>query len=321
MRILVCGASGFIGRNVFETFSEKRSIELIGTCFNDRFSDDMRLVDVDLTKRENALDITTNMDLVIHAAAVTGGMDAVKEKPERFIADNVLMNTNLIEAAYRNKVPHFIFLSCTVMYPDSTWPLREEEFDLRKIHPSYFPLANLKVFAEDLCRFYSSQGETRYTVLRPSSVYGPYDKFSLETGHMLDATIARVINSQGENIPIRTENATRDFLHVYDLVRLIEMVTRNRAEGYRFSLFNAASGVSTSIRELTEKIVKISGKDLKVIYDSVKMGIDSKTSLDIRKAAQCFDWKSRIDLDRGLRHTIDWYQWHLKNSRRKKDGR
>lgn len=311
-RVLVCGASGFIGRNIFEALSHRKDIELLGTCFGDRFSDDMRLVDIDLTSQQNALDITTDMDIVIHAAAVTSGMDAVKDNPERYVADNVRMNTNLIEASHLNKVSHFIFLSCTVMYPDSDQPLKEWDVNLKKIHPSYFPFANLKVFAEDLCRFYCDVGKTIYTVLRPSSVYGPYDKFTLGKSHVLDATIVRVFKSQGENIPIwGTGNATRDFLHIYDLIRLIKTIIDHKQIDHLYAEFNVASGRSISIREMAEMIVKISGKNLKVICDPSKASIESKTNLAIDRPLNAFGWRPIIDLETGLKQTIDWYLTNL----------
>lgn len=312
-KVLVCGASGFIGRNIFEELFNREDVELLGTCFGDRFSHDMRLVDIDLTSQQNALDITSDMDIVIHAAAVTSGMDAVKNNQERYVADNVRINTNLIEAAHLNKVSHFIFLSCTVMYPDSSSPLREGQIDLARVHPAYFPFADLKVFAEKLCEFYSRQGKTKYTVLRPSSIYGPYDKFHLSFSHVLDATIVRVMNSkEGGEIPVwGTGKATRDFLHIYDLVRLIEMLIKSEHITYKCEVFNVASGVSTSIRELAEKIVKVSGKNLKVVCDTSKNSIDSQTSLDITKVCNYFLWGLTIDLGEGLKQTIDWYLTNL----------
>lgn len=312
-KVLVCGASGFIGRNIFESLRNREDIDLFGTCLGDKFSCDAELTDIDLTKKENAMNVTAGMDIVIHAAAVTSGMDAVKENPERYITDNVRMNTNLIEAAHQNRVSHFVFLSCTVMYPDSSKPLKENEIDLDNIHPAYFPFADLKVFAEKLCRFYATRERTKYTILRPSSVYGPYDGFVPGKSHVLDATVVRVMNSKSEPIPIwGAGNATRDFLYVYDLVRLIETVI-NTDILYQCNVFNAASGVSTSIRELAEMIVRVSGKDLEVVCDPGKKNIDSRTSLDITKAFRYFRWKPLIDLDEGLRQTIDWY---LKNRER-----
>lgn len=222
-KVLICGASGFIGRNLFETLSKRSDLEVYGTCFRDGFNDD-RLSDLDLTIRYNARVITRGADVVIHAAAVTAGSDAVESEPEKYIADNLIMNTLLAEAVHINKVSHFIFLSCMVVYPSSNTPLKERDADPSKVHPRYRIGAQIKISAEELCFSYSELKRTKYTMIRPSNVYGPHDKFS-EKGHMLDITLAKALHPETTEISILGHgSASRDFMYVSDLVSFIEIV-------------------------------------------------------------------------------------------------
>lgn len=183
-KILVCGASGFIGRNIFEALSKKLDSKVYGTYFNSQVPENEDLDWIDLTNKKYVLEATRGMDVIIHAAAVTDGSAAVNLDPAGYIADNIRINTNIAEAAYKNKISHLIFMSCSVMYPHSSKPLKESEADLSKIHPRYFMGARLKVFAENLCKFYAGLGETRFTIIRHSNIYGPYDKYDLNKSHV-----------------------------------------------------------------------------------------------------------------------------------------
>ena len=167
-RVLVCGASGFIGRNIFEHLSKNLKLDVFGTFFNNKdFINDRgnpRLRRADLTDRKVAKIVTYGFDCIINAAAMTAGSIAIKTRPEIYIAASNLINVNLIEAAHENNTPQLIFLSCTMMYPSSDRPLQEEETELTGIY------AWVKVFAEQLCQFYAGLGRTRYTTVRHSNI-------------------------------------------------------------------------------------------------------------------------------------------------------
>lgn len=316
-KILICGASGFIGRNLYEYFKKQGEFEVFGTCFNDNFTDDPNISDLDLTNKDSARTITVDVDTVIHAAAVTDGSEAVVSNPARYTVDNILMNTLLAEAAYNNKIGHFIFLSCTVVYPSSFRPLKENEASLTNLHPRYQMGARIKMFAEDLCRFYSNLGGTKFTVIRPSSVYGPYDKFHLQRGHILDATLVRVLAPGSTEIGILGKGeATRDFVYVSDLIQFVELVLTVRAD-YKFDVFNVGSGSSISVYDLVKMIVRISGRRLSVVHKTDKPNILTHTAINIERSKRIFGWQPKVDLETGIRQTMDWY---LKN-RGEKNGK
>ena len=225
-RVLVCGANGFIGRNLFEHLSRRLDLDVYGTYLNRRFSKSEKLLKADLTNNRRARIATRGMDVVINAAAVTDGSGAVASDPGKYVADNNRINTNLIESAHENGVSHFVLLSCSILYPEkNTAPVKEEDLtDLSQIHPKYFMFAQLKAFAEDMCKFYAGIGKTRFTVVRHSNIYGPYDKFSAR-GHVFGATVAKLMSPEKDKVVVwGNGNEARDLLYVSDLVRFFEMI-------------------------------------------------------------------------------------------------
>ena len=257
---------------------------------------------VNFTDLESARKITEGFDVIINAAAMTDGSGAVKARPEIYIAASNRINTNLIQAAYENKAPQFIFLSCTMMYPSSNRPLKEEESELTNIY------AWIKVFAEQLCQFYSKLGKTKYTAIRHSNIYGPYDKFDLYRGHVFAATVTKAMTSAngGKIIMWGQGNEKRDFLHVSDLLKFIELVI-DKAD-HKYDVFNVGLGKSFSVKELADKIVSLSGKNLTIEWDISKPSTDNKILIDIGKSERILGWKPKIDLDEGIRQTIELFQ-------------
>ncbi len=308
-KVLVCGASGFIGRNLFERLSNRRDLEVYGTYLHNealnKIKPDPRLWRVDLTDRYHTHVVTQGFDYIINTAAMTDGSGAIALNPAGYIADNIRINSNLIEAAYINQIQHLVFLSCTVMYPSSNRPLKEEEYDLNKVHPKYFMGARMKVFSEDLCRFYAGLGKTKYTAARHTNIYGPYDKFDLKRGHVLAATIEKVMQAEKEITVWGTGIETRDFLYIDDLINFIEKTIERQKSN--FEIFNVGCGKTYSVNELVEKIVSCSGKKVRIVHDLEKSSIETRMNIDIEKAQGLLDWKSEIGLLEGLNKTVEWY--------------
>lgn len=307
-KVLICGASGFIGRNLFEALSARPDLEVHGTYLNSKtfykpeFSDHLHLAN--LTDKVWAKIVTERMDVVINAAALTAGLGGLD--PAEYIPSNDRINTNLIEAAHKNKVGQFIFLSCSILYPEhNSSSVKESDTDFARIHPKYRTWAYVKIFGEELCRFYAGIGNTRFTVIRHSNVYGSYDKFDIR-GHVFAATVAKIMNAQdSEDITVwGNGQEKRDLIHVSGLVRFVELALDY---GNRYDVFNIGSGRSVTVQELVEKINSISGKNLPIHYDVSKPTVDTDIVLDTAKAKEIFGWRPKVDLDEGIKHTIQWY--------------
>ena len=308
-RVLICGASGFIGRNLFEHF-DSNGYETYGTYLKSRpqvFNP--KIIPVDLRDKYKALQIMQGMDIVINAAAMTAGIGVYSEETnaKEFVETNNRINANLVESAHVNRVGHFVFLSCTIMYPSSIVPLKENESDVDRVHPKYSVLAEIKILGEEGCQYFAGMGSTKYTTVRHTNVYGPYDKFDLKHGHVLSATIEKVMTSQNNEIIVwGSGQESRDFLYINDLIEFIRRAVNLQANN--FEIFNVGSGKTYSINELVGVIISHSGKELKVIHDLTKPSIEPYMNIDAGKAKRLIGWQAKTNLNEGIRKTIEWYK-------------
>ena len=314
-KILICGATGFMGRNILESFKDSKYVVYATGLSRDLegFPRD-RFFQVDLTSSEqvNALFRDNEFDIVIQAAANTSGSKDITTKPYLHVTDNVIMNALILQACYDNAVGHFIFLSCGVMYSPDRSPVKEEDFFLDEgIYPKYFGVGWTKVYVEKMCEFYSSLGRTKHTVVRHSNTYGPYDKYDLEKSHMFGATISKVMNEpdNGEIVVWGDGTGTeRDLLYISDVTDFIHCALRQESD---FGLYNVGYGKSFSVKNIVEKIIKSSGKNLKITYDLSKPSINTKLALNSDKALRELGWKPKVSMEEGIDRTIKWYKENI----------
>jgi GDP-L-fucose synthase len=312
-KILICGATGFIGRNMLESFIKNDNYEIRATWhkptdLTEVYRDDVEWVQADLTKSwdvKNAF--YGGVDIVLQYAAVTTGVKDVINRPYIHVTDNAIMNSLLLREAFEQKVKHFIFPSCTVMYQSGDIPVKESDFnESEELYSKYYGGGNTKVYIEKMCKFYSTLGETKFTVLRQSNIYGPYDKFSLEIGHVFAATIVKVVQANDSIDVWGTGKEERDLLYVSDLVNSVQSVLENQTS--KFELVNVGCGKSISVLDLVKKIVDISGKKLSINYDKDKPSVDTKLAVNIDKIKRLFNWSPDITLETGIKNTLKWYR-------------
>ena len=313
-KVLICGATGFLGRNILESFIGNENFDIralyhtstepIGAYTN---SAQLEWVRADLTNIEDVKKVVDDVDIILQYAAVTTGVKDVVHRPHIHVTDNAVMNSLLLREAFEQNVKHFIFPSCTVMYQSSDKPVNEADFDESAgLHPKYYAGGNTKVYLEKMCQFYSTIGETKFTVLRQSNIYGPYDKFNLETGHVFAATVVKIHQSK-ESIDVwGTGEEERDLLYVSDLVDCVHSVIENQKS--KFELINIGCGKSISVADLVKKILHISGKKLDINYDENKPTVKTKLAIDASKARTMFNWNPKISLDVGIKNVLEWYR-------------
>ncbi len=315
MKILVCGATGFIGRNIAESYANREGFQVIGV-FNKRPKynhPNLEWVSADLNKPEDVNRVLEGVDVVIQAAATTSGSKDIVSRPYIHVTDNAVMNSLLFRAAYKKKVSHVIFFSCTVMLQSSDKPQTEDDYDANtELHPRYFGVGQTKLYLEKMCDFYSRIGETKFTVLRHTNIYGPYDKFDLERSHVFGATITKVLSASGDNVSVwGTGEEERDLLYIDDLVRFVDHAINNQKSLY--GLYNVGYGSAVSIKTLVEKIISASGKKLKIDHDLSQPTIKTSLSLNCEKAKNELGWTPKTSLDDGIAKTISWWKKNIKN--------
>ncbi len=311
-KVLICGATGFVGRNMTEYFAGNPDYDVHAVRFT---RPEYKLANVtwhqaDLRKPEDIERVIKGVDIIIQAAATTSGAKDIVARPYIHVTDNAVMNSYLFRSAFEHKVKHVIFFSCTVMYQSSDKALKESDFNENiPLHPRYFGVGNTKIYIEKMCDFYSRIGETKYTAIRHSNIYGPHDKFDLERSHVFGATITKVMKADDKISVWGTGEEERDLLHADDLNRFVEAALKNQKEKYR--LYNCGLGEAVSIKELVNKIVKASGKNLKIEHDLSQPTIKTSLFLDNGLATSELGWKPQVKLDDGIKRTIEWWRANI----------
>ncbi|NER03089.1 MAG: NAD(P)-dependent oxidoreductase [Okeania sp. SIO3C4] len=311
-KILICGATGFIGRNLTESFAIKQEYE-VHAVWHQRPPFEVGKVtwhQGDLRNPQDVERLVAGMDVIIQAAATTSGSKDTVNRPYIHVTDNAVMNSLLLRAAFDCNVEHFVFFSCTVMYQSSEKALLEDDFDAsQELHPRYLGIGWTKLYVEKMCEFFARMGRTRHTVIRHSNIYGLYDKYDLERSHVFGATVTKVMTANEKIVVWGTGEEERDLLHVEDLVKFVELSLSKQTALYE--LFNCGLGKAISIRKLVEMMVKISGKSLDIEHDLSKPTIKTSLFLDCNKAKQQLGWEPVIDLEEGIRRTLEWYRKNI----------
>tara|TARA_B100001013_G_scaffold329039_1_gene243128 strand:+ start:120 stop:1097 length:978 start_codon:yes stop_codon:yes gene_type:complete len=317
-KVLICGATGFIGRNLLERFKDnekyevtalhhKRPIPKMYTNGKVGKKNNVHWTRANLTKAEDVKKIMKGIDIVLQYAATTTGAADIVSKPYIHVTDNAVMNSLLLREAFENKVKHFIIPSCSIMYQSSNKLVKETDLnESEEINPKYFGAGWMKVYLEKTCDFYSRFHRTKHTVLRQTNIYGPHDKYDLQKGHVFGSTIVKVMKAKKTVLVWGSGEEERDLLHVDDLVDCIEAAIKNQNTHYE--LVNVGLGQSTSISKLVKKVIDASGKNLSINYDNSKPTIKTKLGVDITKAKKLFNWTPKVSLDEGIVKTLNWYK-------------
>jgi nucleoside-diphosphate-sugar epimerase len=312
-KILVCGATGFIGRNIVEQLSIRSDFEILAVRYKrpeylvKNAANPVKWTQADLRSPDEVARVTDGVDIIIQAAATTSGAKDILSQPYIHVTDNAVMNSYLLREAFEKKIKHFIFFSCTVMYKSSAKPLKESDWnESEPIHQRYFGVGNTKIYIEKMLEFFSAISNMKTTAIRHSNIYGPHDKFDLEKSHVFGATVTKVMTASDSISVWGSGEEERDLLYVDDLVRFVEMTISHQTD--KFKLYNCGAGEKISIKSLVEKIIELSGKKIKVKHDLTQPTIKTSLFLDNSKASCEIGWAPKVGLDEGIIKTLQWWR-------------
>jgi GDP-L-fucose synthase len=300
-RVVVTGGHGFLGSFVVDRLRAAGAKEVVVP----------RSEKHDLRIQTEALRLysDTRPDIVIHLAAVVGGIGANRENPGRFFYDNAIMGLNVIEAARITGIKKFVCAGTICSYPKFTpVPFREEDFWNGYPEETNAPYGLAKKMLLVQLQAYREQYGFNGIYLTPVNLYGPRDNFDLESSHVIPALIRKCIEAKESNAPEivawGTGNATREFLYVEDAAEAIVLA----AEKYsKPDLVNLGSGEEISVRDLLTTIRTMVGARGAVRWDHTKPDGQPRRSLDTSRAAQEFGWRAKTSLRAGLKKTIEWF--------------
>jgi len=309
-KIIILGGTGFIGRNLVEYFSTKKNFKVTATYFKTippkNLKKNVNWIKADLTNTKIIKKILNNQDIVLQFAATTSGSADIVKKPYLHVTDNAVINSLLLRESFESNIKHFVFPSCTVMYQSSKKKIKETDFnESQPLTPTYFGVGNTKIYVEKMCEFYSRISNIKFSVIRHSNLYGPYDKFDLKKSHMMGASITKVLKSKDGIVNVwGTGKEKRDLLYVKDFVNFVDLLIKNQKKS--FSLFNVGFGKAFSVNDVINKIIKISKKKLILKHDLSKPHIPTSLCLNSNKAKKEIGWSPKTSLEEGIKKTVYW---------------
>ncbi|NUM77924.1 GDP-L-fucose synthase [candidate division KSB1 bacterium] len=309
--VLVTGGAGFLGSFVVEKL-KARGCEHI---FVPRRKD-YDLIEIEAVRR---LYREARPDIVIHLAAVVGGIGANRLNPGKFFYENAIMGLQMMEEARLNKVEKFVATGTICAYPKFTpVPFREEDLWNGYPEETNAPYGLAKKMMLVQSQAYREQYGFNSIFLLPVNLYGPRDNFDLESSHVIPALIRKCLESKetrAEHLVAWGDGSpTREFLYVEDAAEGILLAT----ELYNSSdPVNLGAGHEISIKNLVEMIARLTGYEGQIKWDTTRPNGQPRRALDTSKAEKLFGFKAKMPLEEGLKRTINWYGEH----RTKDEGR
>lgn len=300
-KVLVTGGAGFLGSFVVEKLTERGCGEIIVP----------RSRDHDLRDRDVIAQLYQQRrpDIVIHLAAVVGGIGANRANPGRFFYDNAIMGIQLMEYARQFGVEKFVMLGTVCAYPKFT-PVPFKEDDLWNGYPeeTNAPYGLAKKMLLVQAQAYRAQYGFNAIYLLPVNLYGPRDNFDLESSHVIPAMIRKCAEAkragEQEIVLWGDGSPTREFLYVEDAAEGIVSATE-RYNGEE--PVNLGSGQEISIGELARLIAEEVGFAGKVVWDTTKPNGQPRRCLDVSRAEKLFDFRASCQFREGIRRTVSWY--------------
>ncbi|MEG6521761.1 GDP-L-fucose synthase [Desulfotomaculum sp. 1211_IL3151] len=248
-------------------------------------------------------------EYIFLAAAKVGGIQANHNYPADFIHDNLVMQSNVIDAASRHGVKKLLFLGSSCIYPKfAPQPMRETDLLTGTLEPTNEPYAIAKIAGIKMCQAYNRQYGTQFICAMPTNLYGPQDNFDLENSHVLPALLRRFHEAKRTESPTVTVWGTgkpkREFLHVDDLADACHFLMLHYQDN---EIINIGTGKDLTIKELAQMMKEIVGYQGKLIFDPTKPDGTPRKLLEVSKIYK-LGWQAQISLKEGIKQTYQWYQ-------------
>ena len=310
-KVLVAGGTGFIGANLLARLLS-RGCRVRATLHKRPAvikNDAIEYMQADLTVMEDCRRVVEGVDYVFMCAANTSGAAVMAATPLVHVTPNVVMNAQMLEAAYFAKVKRFGFISSSAAYPPSgARPVREDEMFDGEPYETYYSVGWMKRYSEILCRIYAQKIKNPMptVVIRPSNVFGPYDDFDFRTSHMMAALIRRVVERHQPLEVWGTGDDVKDHIFIDDFIEGMLSAFEHPSD---YLAVNIASGQGYSVKQILQMILEVDGyPDAEVRFDPSKPTMIPIRLIDTSLAKERLKFEARTPLREGIRRTAEWYR-------------
>lgn len=310
-KIYVAGHKGMVGSSLFRELSSKGYYNLIGKTSKE--------LDLRNQKSVNNFFEKEKPEIVINAAAKVGGILANNNYPYEFIMENMQIQNNLIDGAFKSGIEKFIFLGSSCIYPKfAPQPLKEDYLLTDSLEPTNECYALAKITGIKACESIQKQFGKDYVSLMPTNLYGYHDNFDLTSSHVIPAMIRKFHEAKVDNHNTVTlwgsGAAKREFLFVDDLATAVVHALENKLPDH---LYNVGTGTDVTIKTLAKIVQKIIGHKGNIIWDSSKPDGTPRKLMNVSKML-AVGWSYKTELEEGLKKTYDWF---LNNSHNYKENK
>ena len=310
--ILITGATGLVGTAVAkQIMSRFPKAQVRGTyCRTTPFfrHDRLGYVQADLTTREGCRKAVQGCNVVIMAAACTGGANAAAVAPSTQVTDNLVMDALMLDAMHREGIHRAVYLSSATVYQEQDGYVKEEDLDWNcDPHPTHFGVGWAKRASEKLCRFWHEKHGMEFIVLRCANIFGPYSKFDPAVSNFIPAIIRKAVGKMDPFEVWGSPDVSRDALFVDDLAVVVSILLES--SDLPFGIFNIGMGKTCMVREVVDLSLKFAQHHpSKVVYRSDKPTTIRSRALDCHKIRQYLNWTPHFSIEQGIEKTLRWWE-------------
>jgi GDP-L-fucose synthase len=311
--ILVTGASGFIGTNLIESLT-KFGANVTGIVHKRPLqikNEKVKYIKANLQLNEDCERVCKNIDYVFMCAANSSGASVMTSAPLTHLTPNIVMNAQMLAAAYKENVKKFIFISSNTVYPLTDFAVTEEDVTY-KFFDKYHIVGWMKLFSEKMCEMYNDRinNPMRTIIIRPGNLYGPYDKFNRTESKVIAALIRRFYEKENPMVVWGDGGDIKDFLFIQDFIDgMLKATVFENLPGP----LNIASGKPVTIKNVIDILKRINKNNSEIKFDTTKPTMIPVRMISIEKVINLIEWYPKTSLEDGLKFTCEWYANYYKN--------
>ncbi len=311
-KVLVTGGGGFIGSHLCDELIEHKAKVFSGDLKaghikESKYKNKIRFLKINFLNLNECINKIKKFDIVMHLAAKVGGINYNIKYTADIFLHNVIMTSNIAKAIVKNKIKNVLLTSSACVYPaDADIPTKEQDGFKGEPEKTNIGYGWAKRITEITGKLLYNQYGINVAIVRPYNAYGPRDKFDLENAHVIAAIINKVFNSKDGKIQVwGTGEQTRTFLYVKDVVRGMMLAMEKYAIA---DPINLGSDEEIKIKDLVNMIIELSGKDIKIVFNTNVPEGYKRRKADTSLARRKIEFKAQWTIREGLKETIEYYK-------------